>query len=245
MASIPVTEGIVKMDIYICETNKDANANLKNLCVRYFIQENIESDIWQIQGISQLREDLSDNILLNIFMLGIEQEVREFSDYIKACNEQNYIILLGSDPEKLLSLITPSIRLSGIIIRPAENVKLYQILDEIWYDYESIEENAEQFIFNIKAAKYVIPCNKILYFESSSKKIILRTISQEFEFYGSMQEITKELPSSFMRVHRSFIVNTEKIHEVDFGENTIYFEDDTFVYLSRSYKLELQKYLKR
>ena len=91
----------------------------------------------------------------------------------------------------------------------------------------------------------MVPCSKILYFESNSKKIILRTVSQEFEFYGSMQKISEELPGTFIRVHRSFIVNAEKISEVDFGENTIYFEDDTFVYLSRGYKPALQEYLKR
>lgn len=233
------------MDIYICETDRESSQQLGSLCVRYFIQENIEAHIRQIQNLHQLREYLAGNILLNVFMLGIEQELQCFAEDIKKSNEQNYIVLLGSDPAELFGCINPSMRPSGIIVRPVEDKKLHQLLDEIWQDYKNLDEHGEQFVFNIKAARYMVPCSKILYFESNSKKIILRTVSQEFEFYGSMQKISEELPGTFIRVHRSFIVNAEKISEVDFGENTIYFEDDTFVYLSRGYKPAFQEYLKR
>lgn len=233
------------MDIYICETNEHNSERLREICIGYSIRENIDSHIKKIEGIKELKKKVENSLMLNIFMLGIEQDIGEFAEYIRACNEKNYIILLGMESKKIFDCITPSLRPSGIIIRPVEGERIELILNEIRQDYIALEEVNEQFVFNIQASKYMVPCNKILYFESSSRKIVLRSKSQEFEFYGSLEKISKELPESFIRVHRSYIVNTEKISEIDFSENTIYFEDNTFAFFSRSHKTVLKEYLEK
>jgi len=231
------------MDIYICETHDKDAEYIKNMCIRYEIQKNVESNIWKILTFDQLKKRLNDEELLNVFMLCVDSKMAGYGEYIVKCNNENYIILLVSDPRQLLSWVSPTVRPSGIIEKPVKEELLKPLLDEIWNDYNWAGDFEDQFSFNIKAEKYVVPCSKILYFESRSKKIVIRTFNQEFEFYDTMANIMDGLPPSFIRVHRSFIINGKLITSVDFGDNTIYLNEDTFVPLSRSFKSILQKYL--
>jgi len=58
----------------------------------------------------------------------------------------------------------------------------------------------------------------------------------------SMRKMEEFLPEKdFMRVHRSFIVNLNKITTVE--RNRIVFEKNIFIPVSEQYKLKFQKFL--
>lgn len=56
----------------------------------------------------------------------------------------------------------------------------------------------------------------------------------------SMKSIEKELPNNFMRVHRSYIVNLNKVSVIE--RNRIVF-DKTYIPVSESYKKKFQQFL--
>lgn len=57
----------------------------------------------------------------------------------------------------------------------------------------------------------------------------------------SMKKMEERLPDSFMRVHRSYIVNLEKIREVN--KNRIMLNDDISIPVGEMYKTDFQTYL--
>jgi two-component system LytT family response regulator len=58
----------------------------------------------------------------------------------------------------------------------------------------------------------------------------------------NMQKIIEHLPSeSFMRVHRSYIVNLNKIQTIE--RNRIIFDKDAYIPISDQYKEDFQKFL--
>ena len=86
-------------------------------------------------------------------------------------------------------------------------------------DKYKITANNFQKIFSIKVNDKIVnvDLNDILFFETSSTihKVILHCTNRQVEFYSKMKEIEKNLDSRFCRCHNSFIVNKEKIKEID------------------------------
>lgn len=71
-----------------------------------------------------------------------------------------------------------------------------------------------------------------IYIEGESKPIITLL---------SMKKITEHLPDTFMRIHRSYIVNLNKIQEVN--KNRIIMDADTYLPIGDLYKEAFQRYL--
>jgi DNA-binding LytR/AlgR family response regulator len=57
----------------------------------------------------------------------------------------------------------------------------------------------------------------------------------------SMKKIEEYLPSYFMRIHRSYIINLTKIQEVN--KNRVIMDTDTYLPIGDLYKEAFQKYL--
>ena len=80
----------------------------------------------------------------------------------------------------------------------------------------------------------------ICFFEARNKKIYLNTGAKEYGFYSTMEQLEQELSTSFIRCHRSFIVNVEKIEKVMFSKNLLFLTDGYEIPVSRTYKSVLR-----
>jgi DNA-binding LytR/AlgR family response regulator len=56
-----------------------------------------------------------------------------------------------------------------------------------------------------------------------------------------MKKIEERLPASFMRIHRSYIINLDKIQEVN--KNRVIMDADTYLPIGDLYKDAFQAYL--
>lgn len=231
------------MDVYIYDSDYESMKSLKDMCFKFFMKENIDAEIvGSCTNHDEFNKVFHGSNLLSLFFIeryraeGLIHRIRE-------ANIANYIVLLLRNIGELLEDIIPSARPSGYVIKPAEKRQLELLIRGILVDYTQIEKAKDVFSFKNKAREYTLPCDQILFFESRNKKIVVRTLVQEFEFYSSLDSIEKELPNNFLRIHKSFLVNAEKIYRIDYGNMMVEFEDETYVLVSRTYKLKLQKHM--
>ncbi len=231
------------MDVYIYDTNYETMKALREMCFSFFMKENIDAEI---KGSCMDQEAFyklfQGSNLLSLFF--IERHNNEALIYkIRESNIANYIVLLLKSVSELLESMNPSARPSGYVIKPAEMRQLELLVRGILLDYRSMIKAKEVFWFKNKAREYTLPCEQIFFFESRNKKIVVRTLVQEFEFYSSLEAIENDVPKGFLRIHKSFLVNAEKIISVDYSNMTVEFEDGTLVSISRTYKPILQEYM--
>ena len=113
------------------------------------------------------------------------------------------------------------------------------VLDFIskYYEYEKrLEESLTKvldiynikntLIFNYDYITYRVPINKILYIEkmTNNKKCLIVTESGEkFEVVSTLKNLMKQLNKDFYQSHKSCVVNTTKIYQVDYISNLITF----------------------
>ena len=95
-----------------------------------------------------------------------------------------------------------------------------------------------------RGERSIIGYRRINYFESREKKVFLCTDSEEFGFYDTLDELEKTLSEDFIRIHRSFLVNRQKIASVFISQGRVLLTDGSEVPLSRSYKPMLRDFLR-
>ena len=107
-----------------------------------------------------------------------------------------------------------------------------------------VVQNDEQFIFIKSDYKIIrINYNTINYIEGMREYVRIFIDNHEpIMSLMSMKKLVEHLPEShFMRVHRSFIVNLDKITIIE--RNRIVFDNNVYIPISEQYQVQFQKYL--
>ncbi len=70
---------------------------------------------------------------------------------------------------------------------------------------------------------YPVPIEQITHIESYQKKTFFYTEDGQFSVASTLKELEKRLPDIFLRIHRSYIVNTTSISRIsrDFSSNLV------------------------
>ena len=87
--------------------------------------------------------------------------------------------------------------------------------------------------------------NEILYIRRDGMKLIFHTKNRDYETYSSFNKILPTLPSNFVRTHKSFIVNINRIVNLDPVENLIYFDNNSTCELGPKFKEKVMEEVKK
>lgn len=230
------------MDITIYDHDEKNNQIVKEICFRYTFRENIPCEIYLYDLLPKLLAHLKGVAANELLVVGIRPLKKELSPGDLG---DHYLILMGDSPSELLCAVSPGLRPSGLLLKPVEKERMEELLSELMEELRKRKEDEDLFSFHIKSQEYILPRSKILYFESRNKKIILRTQAQEMEFYDTLDQLSQRLGDDFIRVHKSFIVNMNKVTMIHSSNRTVHFSDGSFVPISRTYKAELMEEWKR
>jgi len=75
-------------------------------------------------------------------------------------------------------------------------------------------------------------------------KLVFCTPSHNYEIYSSFSKIENCLPENFVRCHKSYIINIDKIKHFATNDNLINFEDNASCYVGAKYKNNFLEVLK-
>lgn len=99
-------------------------------------------------------------------------------------------------------------------------------------------ENIE-FEFKIDNEIFKIPYKEIIYFESMAREIEIIGTKENYRFYGKIVDVENVLPNTFLKPHRSYLVNYDYIKK--FGLDELILINGDIVPLSRDRKKEIMK----
>ena len=182
----------------------------------YVLLEKVKTS--QNTGIYFLDIDLSSN--MNGMKLA--QQIRLF-------DPRGFIVFITAHSE--LSYMTFQYRVEAMDFvlkdNPAEaKVKIRECLLNAMERY-TLQTNKTHRVYTIETGgrKISVDYDDIFFFETSSNihKVILHAKDRQIEFSGTMKELASALGHSFLRCHRSFLVNKNNIKEVDTKNRIIYF----------------------
>lgn len=117
---------------------------------------------------------------------------------------------------------------------------------ELTRQQKSYLENSNEYLFVRSDYKTVkVRFDDIVYIEGMREYVRIHLLlDKPIMTLISMKSIEEHLPSSvFMRVHKSFIVNLDKIKEVD--RSRILFANKSYIPIGEQYKQNLDEYIKQ
>lgn len=183
-----------------------------------------------------------DMVCLDITMDGsIEMAERVRSDF-----SSSYITLIADTNISPIKYIRPSIRAESLMVKPLSDAQIETVLEEAVISYMKrleLPDDRRVFVTENKGSKNLISYDRILFFESREKKVFLSTEKEEYGFYDTLDELEIKLDDIFIRCHRSYIVNRERISRVELSAGRIILDDGTEIPMSRSYKKAVKDYL--
>jgi two-component system, LytTR family, response regulator LytT len=111
---------------------------------------------------------------------------------------------------------------------------IQQLLDE----KEKLKKSFLEIMSNRRIVK--IPYNEIIYIESLSDYIKVTTINDEMMSKEKISRLCERLPDMFLRIHRSFIINTDRIKERSYDEVLV---DNIRLNIGKSYRKAVKELL--
>ncbi|WP_066627637.1 LytR/AlgR family response regulator transcription factor [Labilibacter marinus] len=113
-----------------------------------------------------------------------------------------------------------------------------QVIQQLLEEKEKMKKSFLEIMSKRKMTK--IAYNDIIYIESASNYIKVVTVNDTIESKEKISTLANRLPDMFLRIHRSFIINTERIKECSSDSIVV---DTVRLNIGRSYKKSVKESL--
>lgn len=135
----------------------------------------------------------------------------------------NFMKILGNKQKYILTTAYSEYALEGYehhivdyLLKPISFERFYKSSLKAQERF-SFKEESENSYFFVKSSgqQHRINFNEILYVESIKDYVNIRTESQEYIILDTLKSLELQLSESFIRIHKSFIINLNQIKSLD------------------------------
>ncbi|RBQ28474.1 LytR/AlgR family response regulator transcription factor [Aliarcobacter vitoriensis] len=137
----------------------------------------------------------------------------------------------------------------GYLLKPIDSLEVKKILEKI-YLYKEEKKISKKILGKVSNKIYLVEIDEIFYIKADLYEIMIRTKDNFIYAKKKISDIEELLQDrDFFRVHRSYIVNVDKIKSVKSVEQSkleIYFDDiEEFIVSSKDGAKDFREYLDR
>lgn len=222
------------LNIFVCEDDTVQRKSIVQIIKNAVLIEELDMQlILDTPNPYELLETVKSSQNTGIYFLDIDLKCdmngMKLAQQLRLYDPRCFIIFVTSHSE--LSYMTFQYRVEAMDFvlkdNPAEaKVKIRECLLNALERY-TLQTNKTHKVYTIEIGdrRISVDYNDILFFETSSNihKVILHAKDRQIEFSSTIKELEKILDDTFVRCHRSFLVNKNNIQEIDTKNRIIYF----------------------
>ena len=212
--------------IFICEDNKNQQEKFKDIISNIIIIENYDMEIELVtENPYEVLEHIKENTTSGLYFLDVDLHSKingiQLAEKIRKYDPRGFIVFVTTHAEMSYLTFMYKVEAMDYIIKDNYKNITYRIKSciENALDKYKIKSTDLQKVFSVKLEDIIINVdfNDIIFFETSLTihKIILNCTNRKVEFYSNMKDVERMLDERFCRCHTSFIVNKDKIKEID------------------------------
>lgn len=232
------------LNIYLCEDDSKQRAYLTKLIKNIILIEDYDLNFCLATGnphelLSQLRTNPGTSLYFLDIDLKTDMNGLVLAKAIREIDPRGFIVFVTTHSEMSFMTFSYKVEAMDFIIKDDPTTiddRIHKCIIDAYEKYSS-PNNKKQKVFKASsnAKDFCIPLDEIYYFETSENihKVILHAHNRIVEFQAKLKDIEPLLDERFCRCHRSFIVNKEKISDIDIKERLLTLTNDETIFASR------------
>lgn len=130
---------------------------------------------------------------------------------------------LTSQPKVIITTAYPQYALDGFeldvldyLLKPISFERFLKAVNKILNRYTPASTEPQYFSFKAAKRHYRLLYDDIFYFQSYGDYVKIFTTKSEYLFHGTLKQLETALPAqSFLRIHKSYLINLSKIDYIE------------------------------
>ena len=222
------------LSFVLCDDNQSAIDKLSKMLDSIIISHNLKAQISYtttnpIDLLQYTKTHPTDVLLLDIDLKSSTSGL-EIAEQIRKIDKSIYIIFVTGHFE--FGMVAYKYKTFDFLQKPLTRERFEETILRL---YSDIFGDKVKYL-KLDNDKTVIKENTIKFIKKDGMKVIFKTDTRDYETYSSFSKISEMLPYNFVRCHKSYIVNIDKIVDIDLSDNIITFSKNDKCYIGPKYK---------
>lgn len=218
---------------------------LSRKTMEHFVEETsflklVKSCSSAIEAVNFLSSDHS----IQLIFLDIEMPIMNGMDLMKSFTNHPEIILMTSHKNYAIEAFEYNV--TDYLLKPVTYARFLKAVKKASERAKDNNQNVasssngnhnnnsnEDIYVKVDSSLIKLTTKDILWLEAMGDYVSINTAEKKYMVYSTMKHMEEKLPESFMRIHRSYIVNLNKISNIDDHVVTI---NKSVLAVSRNYK---------
>ena len=230
------------LNFVICDDNLNILDKLSNMLENIFTKYNYEA---KVSFVSDDVDKILDYVYFNktdVLILDINLKSKktglEVAEAVRKRNKDVYIIFTTAHLE--FAMVAYKFKTFDYIAKPITSDRLEDTVKRLFDDIYGLPKK----YIKIDNKNTIVDESEIKYIKRDGMKVVFHTDTRDYEIYSSFNKIQNNLPDNFVRCHKSFIANINKINNIEPVENKIIFDNDISCDIGPKYKDNLMEVMK-
>lgn len=185
---------------------------------------------------------LQSNNSIDLIFLDIEMPEMTGIDFMNTVEDPPLIIIVSAKEKYALKAFDHNV--VDYLLKPITYSRFFKAINKVitrFVKTKGISENREEIFIKKSSSLIRLQYDNILWIEALENYVVFNTFSDKFTVHFTMKAIEKKMPTHiFKRVHRSYIVNINKIDIIEDNSVLLPVEGGTkIIPIGKSYKDKL------
>lgn len=229
------------LNFVICDDNSNILNKLSKMLESIFIKNNLDGKVsfsTTTPG-KVLTYSKENNVDVYILDIDLKSDISglDLASKIRNYNKNVYLIFTTAHLEYIM--LAYKVKTFDYLAKPIAFEKIEETILRL---FDDVKCNQNRYI-KIGNSSSIVNENDVYCIKKEGMKLIYCTREHLYETYSSFNKIETCLPENFVRCHKSYIANINKISTINSDNNTIHFDDSTTCSIGPKYKINLMEVL--
>ena len=199
-----------------------------------------------IEAINTFKSDKE----IHLIFLDIEMPEMSGIDFLNTLKNSPQVIIVSSREKYALEAFEYDV--TDYLLKPVSYARFYKAVEKVrnrMIKTEIVDKHTSNKEFFVKQNNKLIRLlyDEILFMEALENYVVINTFDEKYTIHITMKLLCDKLTcSKFSRIHRSYIVNTDKIHVIE--ENSVVIKtlnSNKVIPIGKTYKDELMMKIRK